>query len=104
MTTIFADMLKDGLDIFMDNFSCLGNLEWYLERCEYTNLVLNWEKCHFMGLFSDIKFLRKDKAKIEVIEKLPHPTNVRGVQNFLGHVDFYKRFIKYFAQVSKPFS
>ncbi|KAA3483853.1 retroelement pol polyprotein-like [Gossypium australe] len=56
MTTIFVDMLQDGLDIFMDDFSiygnsfieCLGNLERVLERCEDTNLVLNWEKFHFI--------------------------------------------------------
>ena len=35
-----------------------------------------------------------DRAKIEVIEKLPPPTNVKGVRSFLGHVGFYRRFIK----------
>ena len=43
-----------------------------------------------------------DKAKIEVIEKLPPPTLVKGVRSFLGHVDFYMRFIKDFSKVSKP--
>ena len=54
----------------MDDFSvygtyfddCLSNLERDLQRCERTNLVLNWEKCHFMvneGIVFGIKFLSK---------------------------------------------
>ena len=35
-----------------------------------------------------------DKAKIEVIEQLPPPTNVKGIRSFLGHAGFYRRFIK----------
>ena len=43
-----------------------------------------------------------DRAKIDVIEKLPPPTNVKGVRSFLGHVGFYRRFIKDFSKLSKP--
>ena len=56
MMAIFSDMIKDFMEIFMDDFSvfgssfdtCLHNLDLVLNRCEETNLVLNWEKCHFM--------------------------------------------------------
>jgi hypothetical protein len=43
-----------------------------------------------------------DKAKIEVIEQLPPPVNVKGIQSFLGHAAFYRRFIKDFSQISRP--
>jgi hypothetical protein len=43
-----------------------------------------------------------DKAKIEVIEQLPPPMNVKGIRSFLGHVGFYRRFIKEFSQISRP--
>ena len=39
-----------------------------------------------------------DKAKIEVIENLPPTTNVKGVRSFLGHVGFYRRFIRDFSK------
>ncbi|GJV79105.1 hypothetical protein Tco_1514975 [Tanacetum coccineum] len=59
-----------------------------LKRCEDTKLALNWEKSHFMvkeGIVLGHKISRKgievDKAKIDVISKLPHPTTVKGIRN-----------------------
>ncbi|GJS17350.1 reverse transcriptase domain-containing protein [Tanacetum coccineum] len=56
-----------------------------LKRCEDTNLVLNWEKCHFMvkeGIVLDHKISKSgievDRAKVDVIAKIPHPTFVKG--------------------------
>jgi hypothetical protein len=43
-----------------------------------------------------------DRAKIEVIERLPPPVNIKGIQSFLGHCGFYRRFVKYFSYISRP--
>nr|GEY51438.1 hypothetical protein [Tanacetum cinerariifolium] len=50
----------------------------------------------------DMKGIKVDKAKIEVISKLPHPTTVKGIRSFLGHAGFYQRFIKDFFKISRP--
>ncbi|GKF62599.1 hypothetical protein Tco_0182653 [Tanacetum coccineum] len=66
-----------------------------LKRCEDTNLALNREKSHFMvkeGIVLGHKISKSgievDRAKVEVIAKLPHPTTVKGVCSFLGHAEF----------------
>ena len=73
--------------------------------------MLNSEKCHFMvrkcivlghRIFG--RGIDVDQAKIEIIEKLPPPTSVKGVWSFLGHTDFYRRFIRDFSKVSKLLS
>ena len=43
-----------------------------------------------------------DREKIDVIEKLPPPANVKGVKSFLGHAGFYRRFIKDFSRIARP--
>ncbi|XP_027062945.2 uncharacterized protein [Coffea arabica] len=78
-------------------------------KCEETNLVLNGKKCHFMiceGIILDHKIssegIEVDQAKIEVIERMPPPINVKSIRNFLGYVGFYRRFIKDFSKTVKP--
>ncbi|GJQ90790.1 reverse transcriptase domain-containing protein [Tanacetum coccineum] len=117
MLAIFHDMIKEFVEVFMDDFSVFGNsfdkflnnLDKMLQRCKDAHLVLNWEKCHFMvkeGIVLGHKVsgagLEVDKAKIDVISKLPPPTNIKGVRSFLGHADFYQRFIKDISKIARP--
>ena len=43
-----------------------------------------------------------DKAKVDAIEKMPCPKDIKGIRSFLGHVGFYRRFIKDFSKISRP--
>ncbi|GJY04700.1 reverse transcriptase domain-containing protein [Tanacetum coccineum] len=94
MMAIFHDIIEETMEVFMDDFSvfmdyfssCLSHLDKMLKRCKDTNLVLNWEKCHFMvkeGIVLGHKISKSrievDRAKVDVIAKLPHPNSVKGV-------------------------
>ncbi|KAL9274269.1 Retrovirus-related Pol polyprotein from transposon opus-like protein [Drosera capensis] len=48
------------------------------------------------------KGIEVDRATIDVIDKLPPPSNIKGVRSFLGHDSFYPRFIKDFSKITKP--
>ncbi|GJT33352.1 reverse transcriptase domain-containing protein [Tanacetum coccineum] len=88
MMAIFYDMIEETMEVFMEDFS---------------------EKCHFMvkeGIVLGHKIskygIEVDKAKVDVIAKLPHPTSVKGIRSFLGHVGFYRRFIQDSSKISRP--
>ncbi|XP_019266977.1 PREDICTED: uncharacterized protein LOC109244354 [Nicotiana attenuata] len=111
---IFIDMVQKFIEVFMDDFSvfgssnddCLRNLAKVLAQCEETNLVLNWEKCHFivqegivLGHRVSRSSIKVDKEKVEVVAKFPPPIFVKGVRSFLGHTCFY---IKDFSKIATP--
>ena len=105
----FGDIVEKFMEVFMDDFSVFGsnfdiyldNLQKVLKRCEEKNLVLNWEKCHFMVIRGTIlghKILTQgvqvNKGKINLISGLCIPKFARDICSFLGHAVFYRCFIK----------
>nr|GEY65026.1 reverse transcriptase domain-containing protein [Tanacetum cinerariifolium] len=85
MMAIFHDMIEKTMEVFMDDFSS-----------------------HFMvkeGIVLSHKISKEgievEKAKVDVITKLPHLTTVKGIRSFLGHTGFYQRFIKDFSKIAR---
>ena len=117
MMSIFSDLAEEVMEIFMDHFIVYGssfeyslhNLGIVLHRCQDKNLALNWEKCHFivtedivLGHMISTAGLEVDQAKVSIIKNLMLPPTVKGIRSFLGHVGFYRRFIKDFSKIARP--
>ncbi|GJS98345.1 reverse transcriptase domain-containing protein [Tanacetum coccineum] len=108
------DVIKKEVEKLLDAglIYPISDSPWMLKRCEDTNLALNWEKSHFMvkeGIVLGHKISKKgievDKAKIDVIAKLPHPTTVKvidtkGVENYA--VDHLSRLENPYENVLDP--
>jgi hypothetical protein len=117
MMAVFSEFIEEIVEVFMDDFSvygktfmdCLTNMDMVLMRCAEVDLVLNWEKCHFMvkqgivlGHVIFERGIKVDKAKVETVEQLPPPTDVKSLRSFLSHAGFYRRFINDFSKITKP--
>ncbi|CAM8986894.1 unnamed protein product [Rhodiola kirilowii] len=82
--SIFSELISDCVEVFMDDFTVYGNT---FDEC-----LLN------------VEGIQVDKAKIDLITSLPYPSDQRGVKSFLGHVGFYRRFLKDFSKRVLPLS
>lgn len=117
VTSIFADISHDCMEIYMDDFTMFGvtfeeamvNLENVLVRCQEHNLALYSENYFILmqegvvlGHFISTTGIHVDPAKIEVIQTFPIPTKSKDIRSFLGHVGYYRHFIKDFSKIASP--
>jgi hypothetical protein len=111
MNAIFANYIEKITEVFVDDFSvygtsfnnCMFNLHKVLQRCEDQHFVLNWDKYHFMvtegvvlGHRVSGRGIEVDRAKIEAIEKLPYPRDIKGIGIFLDMQVFLEYLSKTF--------
>ncbi|GJY13388.1 reverse transcriptase domain-containing protein [Tanacetum coccineum] len=93
---------------FLDGFSRYFQIPIDPQDQEKTTFTSK-EKCHFMvkeGIVLSHKISKSrievDREKVDVIAKLPPPMSVKGIQSFLGHAGFYRRFIQDFSNIARP--
>ncbi|GJT35453.1 reverse transcriptase domain-containing protein, partial [Tanacetum coccineum] len=104
----FSGYFQIPIDQEKTTFTCpYGTFAYRRMPFGLCNAPGTFQRC-MMAIFHDMiektmeKGIEVDKAKIDVIAKLPHPTTVKGIRSFLGHAGFYCRFIKDFSKISRP--
>ncbi|WVZ80990.1 LOW QUALITY PROTEIN: hypothetical protein U9M48_028419 [Paspalum notatum var. saurae] len=103
MMAIFSDFIEDIMEVFMDDFSRKFEEMWRSRlSVELGEVSFHGEKRTCVGTHHFEKGIEVDKAKIETVERLPPPTDIRSLRSFLGHLGFYRRFIKDFSKIAKP--
>ena len=116
MTQAFQKYLHISMEIFLDDFctfsSLKEHLDWLgkcLDQCDQFGISLNSEKCTFgvpsgklLGHIVSKVGIATDPNKVKKIANLPRPHTISGVCGFVGHVNYYRQFIKSFAMICQP--
>ena len=116
------DLILTGLQwssclVYLDDVIILGknfadhvhNIQLVLHRIKDAGLKLQPTKCHFfrkavsyLGHIVSEQGVAVDPGKVEKIKLWPLPTSAREVQQFLGLANYYRRYIKGYAEIAKP--
>nr|GEW92561.1 reverse transcriptase domain-containing protein [Tanacetum cinerariifolium]GEX22473.1 reverse transcriptase domain-containing protein [Tanacetum cinerariifolium] len=91
----------EGSDFILEEIKAYLKDELISSKIDHADYDPEGDICLIEKLLND-DLLEVDRAKVDVIAKLPHQTKVKGVRSFLGHTDFYQRFIQYFTMIAKP--
>jgi len=115
--SIFADLINEGLEVYMDDFTpyeddfdpALDTLEKVLQCCIATRLCLSHEKCYMMimegiilGHYISAAGIQVNPTKIQILLLIPTPTTQTEVRSFLGFSGYYRRFIEHYSHIAAP--
>ncbi|CAI9724436.1 Hypothetical predicted protein [Octopus vulgaris] len=117
---MFIDMVTRGLPFvyaYIDNMLMASNsdeehnqhLHLLFERLRKYGVVINPSKCsfgvaslHFLGHIVDKDGIRPLPEKVKAFMDFPPPTSLRKLREYLGLVNFYRRFVPHFAEIAQP--
>jgi len=76
---------------------------------EENDLYIKLEKCvwkvwkvGFLGVVIGPNRIEMEKKKVDEVLSWPEPKNIKDVRKFLDLANYYRRFIKDFAQIARP--
>nr|XP_024003241.1 solute carrier family 12 member 7 [Salvelinus alpinus] len=85
------------------------NLKMLLDRCRKLDIKLNPEKLQLrlkevphIGHLLTSEGLKVDPGKVAAIKQMPRPTDVQGVQRFLGMVNYLAKFCSHATEICEP--
>jgi hypothetical protein len=84
------------------SITCASTLQRNRSNLKLGEKPLHGARGNSSGSIVSKRGIEVDCAKVELIENLPPPTSVKQIRSFLGHADFYCRFIKDFSKISRP--
>ena len=118
MDTIFEEAIQDGwLLVYLDDILIYSSdpdthrqrTEWVLQKLQDNDLFLKPEKCQFdetsieyLGLIIRENEIAMDPKKLAGIQQWPTPVTVKGIRQFVGFGNFYRKFIQHFADIARP--
>lgn len=117
MAIAFAGLKPEQCFLYVDDIIVLGkndkhhieNLTTVFERCRKYNLKLNPEKCQFfkheityLGHKCTDKGILPDETKLEAVKKYPRPKDKAAVKSFTAFTNYYRKFIKNYAEIARP--
>jgi RNase H-like domain found in reverse transcriptase/Reverse transcriptase (RNA-dependent DNA polymerase)/Integrase zinc binding domain len=114
---IFREDIGKRCFVYVDDIICFSNsfeqhlidLDIILNKLDQANLKIQSEKCEWAK--SELKYLgfvissdgvKPDRSKLEIIEKIPFPENLKQLKSFLGMVNQYRKFIRDCSKILKP--
>lgn len=117
MAIAFSGLKPEHSFLYVDDIIVLDrnknhhieNLITLFERCRKFNLKLNPGKCQFfkhekvyLGHKCTNDGILPDESKIEAVKRYPRPKNKKEVKSFMAFVNYYRRFIRNYAELATP--
>ena len=116
VVAVFKEFIHMFLEVYFDDWTVFGLMDKHvgalrlmLAKCREHQISLNLKKCIFCVPFGILlghvvcrQGLMVDLAKIAIIVNLPPPTTVKQLRTTLGHIEYYIKFIKGYAQITMP--
>ena len=116
VVAVFKEYIHKFLEVYFDDWTIFGlidkhisDLRLMLEKCRQYQISLNLKKCIFSPPFGILlghivcrQGLMVDPANISIIVNLPAPNSVKQLRTMLGHIEYYRKFIKAYAKITTP--